>query len=153
MLGKVRAINDDAAGSVLRMRPAADEADDLPVDRIDDVVPADSPVVHLAIEHVLLAGEQLAKAAFGVFFNRLNGEEREQDEQFHHLDEGELAIRVLNRTAAFACMMSLSITVVLALIALLVSLCLKKALSSEIMCPLQRATILVVLHQQYNDNQ
>lgn len=48
-----------------------------------------------------LAGEQLAKGAVGIVRWCLDGEEREQDKQFHQLNEGELAVRILNRTHRF----------------------------------------------------
>ena len=82
-------------------RTSADQPDELAVDGVDDAAPVDTPVIHQAIERVLLAGEQLAKGAVGIVRRRLDGEEREQDKQFHQLNEGELAVRILNRTHRF----------------------------------------------------
>ena len=39
-----------------------------------------------------------AETAGRIIGGILHGEEREQHEQFHHLDEGEFAVRILNRT-------------------------------------------------------
>ena len=50
----------------------------------------------------LLVEEELAKGAVGIVRRRLDGEEREQDKQFHQLNEGELAVRILNRTNRFS---------------------------------------------------
>ena len=47
-------------------RPAADEPDELTVNGVDNAAPVDTPVIHQAIERVLLAGEQLAKGAVGI---------------------------------------------------------------------------------------
>ena len=55
-------------------------------------------VIHQAIKRILLAREQLAKRTARIVRRRLHGEERLQDEQFHQLNEGELAVRILNRT-------------------------------------------------------
>ena len=52
--------------------------------------------IGIAQEHILLAGEQLAETAGRIISGILHGEEWEQDEQFHHLDEGKLAVRILN---------------------------------------------------------
>ena len=49
----------------------------------------------------LLVEEELAKGAVGIVRRRLDGEEREQDKQFHQLNEGELAVRIHNRTHRF----------------------------------------------------
>lgn len=55
-----------------------------------------------------LAGEQLAKGAVGIVRWCLDGEEREQDKQFHQLNEGELVVRFLTGPTVLACMTSLS---------------------------------------------
>ena len=82
-------------------RTSADQPDELAVDGVDDAAPVDTPVIHQAIERVLLAGEQLAKGAVGIVRRCLDGEERMQYQQFHQLNEGELAVRILNRTHRF----------------------------------------------------
>lgn len=98
---KVGVVDDEATDGAIRISPAAYLADELTVDGVYETSPIDIPVVHKTIEHVLLAGEQLAKATVRIAGSRLHGEEREQDEQLHHLDEGELAVRILNRTDHF----------------------------------------------------
>ena len=55
-----------AEGVSLPNRPAADEPDELTVNGVDNAAPVDTPVIHQAIERVLLVGEQLAKGAVGI---------------------------------------------------------------------------------------
>ena len=97
-LREVCVIQDETTGSTFRVSPAADKTDQLAVDGMDEAAPVNASVIHQAIERILLAGEQLAKGAVSIICRRLHGEERKQDEQFHQLDEGELAVRVLDRT-------------------------------------------------------
>ncbi len=98
---KVGIVNDETTNGILGVSPAADFADKLAVDGIYEASPVDAPVIHKTVEHILLAGEKLAESAVRIIGSILHGEEREQDEQFHHLDEGELAVRILNRTDHF----------------------------------------------------
>lgn len=100
-LGEVGVIEDKATGSIFGICPAADKADQLAVDGMDKTTPVDATVIHQAVERVLLAGKQLAEGAVSIVRRCLDGEERIQDEQSHQLDEGELAVRILNRTHRF----------------------------------------------------
>lgn len=97
-LGKVGIVDDETTNSFLCVNPATYLSDELSVDGVYEASPINASVIHKAVEHILLAGEQLAETAARVIGGILHGEEREQDEQFHHLDEGELAVRILNRT-------------------------------------------------------
>ena len=97
-LRKVGVVYDDAAGGLLCVRPAADFSDELPVDGVEEASPVHPSVIHQAVEHVLLAAEQLAEPALRI----LHREEREQHKQFHHLYEGELAVRILDRADRLA---------------------------------------------------
>jgi hypothetical protein len=98
MLGKVAVIKNETASSDLGIRPAADEAYQLTVDGMDEASPINTSIVHQTIERVLLAGEQLAQRTVLILRRGLDGKERLQDKQLHQLDEGELAVRILNRT-------------------------------------------------------
>ena len=97
-LREVGVIQDKTTGSTFGVSPAADKTDQLAVDGMDEAAPVNASVIHQSIECVLLAREQLAKGAVSIICRRLHGEEREQDEQFHQLNEGELTVRVLDRT-------------------------------------------------------
>lgn len=85
----------------LGISPAVDKTDQLAVDRVKEAAPVNTSVIHQAIERVLLAGEQLAKGAVGIGRRSLDGKERIQNEQFHQLNEGELAVRILDRSLRF----------------------------------------------------
>ena len=74
---------------------AADEANQLVVDGVEYAFPINAPIIHQTEKRVFLAGKQLAKGAVRIVRRCLDGEERLQDEQFHQLDEGELAVRIL----------------------------------------------------------
>lgn len=87
--------------SPLASAPATGEGGQLPTDGVSNTAPVNTSVIHDAIERVLLAGEQLAKRAALIVGRCLHGEERLQDELFHQLDEGEPAVRILNRTYRF----------------------------------------------------
>lgn len=100
-LREVSVVDDEAAHDIFRIRPTADFPGDLAGDGVYEAPPVDAHVVHKAVEHILLAGEQLAETAARVIGGVLHGEEREQDEQFQHLREGELAVRILDRTDHF----------------------------------------------------
>lgn len=100
-LRKVGVIQDETARGTLGISPAADKTDQLAVDRVKEAAPVNTSVIHQAIERVLLAGEQLAKGAVGIGRRSLDGKERIQNEQFHQLNEGELAVRILDRSHRF----------------------------------------------------
>ena len=100
-LRKIGIVNDETSHSILCIRTAANLADELAVDGVNKASPINATVIHKAVEHIFLAGEQLAETAVRVISGILHGKERKQDEQFHHLDEGELAVRILNRTDHF----------------------------------------------------
>ena len=100
-LGKVGIVDDEATHRFPCINPATYLSDELAVDGVYKPPPIDASVIHKAVEHILLAGEQLAETAVRVISGILHGKERKQDEQFHHLDEGELAVRILNRTDHF----------------------------------------------------
>ena len=99
---KVDIVKDDTTGGALRVSPTADNPDELAVDGVDNAAPVDTPIVHQAIERVLLAGEQLAKRTISVVRRGFDRKERLHNEQFHQLNEGELAVRILNRTNRFS---------------------------------------------------
>lgn len=86
-----------------RVSPLAstDEGDQLSTGGVSNTTPVNTSVIHDAIERVLLAGEQLAKSVALIVGRHLHREERLQDEQFHQLNEGEPAVRILNRTYRF----------------------------------------------------
>lgn len=99
-LGEVGVVDDEAAtffASALRLIFTAIWR----VMELYEVPPVDAPAIHKAVEHILLAGEQLAETAARVIGGVLHGEERGQDEQFQHLREGELAVRILDRDDHF----------------------------------------------------
>ena len=98
---KVSVIEDDTTGISFCVSPAADEPNELAVDGVDNATPVDTAIVHQAIERVLLAGEEFAQGTVGVVRRCLHGEERQHNKQLHQLNEGELAVRILNRTHRF----------------------------------------------------
>lgn len=130
---KVDIVKDDTTGGALRVSPTADKPDELAVDGVDNAAPVDTPIVHQAIERVLLAGEQLAKRTISVVRRGFDRKERLHNEQFHQLNEGELAVRILNRTNRFS-MYDEPVHHSAYRIDRLESLCLKKSLSSESIC-------------------
>ena len=73
----------------------------------------------------LLVGEEpiehLAEGAVGIVRGSLHREERQQNQPFYQLDEGEFAVRILNRSHLLDCMTSRSIMLITALFALLAS--------------------------------
>ena len=97
-LRKVGIVYDETAHSISCISPATDFPDELTVDGVYETSPINASIIHKAVEHILLAGEQFAETTGRIISGILHGEEWEQDEQFHHLDEGKLAVRILNRT-------------------------------------------------------
>ena len=100
-LREVGVIQNETTGSIFSIRPAADKTNQLAVDGMDEATPINTSIIHQAVESVLLAGEQFAKRAVGIVCRSFDGKERLQNEQFHQLNEGELAVRILNRTHRF----------------------------------------------------
>ena len=98
---QISIIYDEAACHALGVCPAADSADKLAVDGVYEASPIHASINHTAIERILLAGEQLAQTIARIIGSILHGEEREQNEQFHQLNEGKLAVRILNKTDYF----------------------------------------------------
>ena len=97
-LGKVGIIKDKVAGISFGISPAADKTNQLADDGMDKATPINTSVIHQSIERVLLAGKQLAERIVSIVRRCLDGEKRLHNEQFHQLDESELAVRILNRT-------------------------------------------------------
>ena len=89
------------AHNIFCICPTADFPSDPAGDGVYEAPPVDAPAIHKAVEHILLAGEQLAETAARIIGGVLHGEERGQDEQFQHLREGELAARILDRSDHF----------------------------------------------------
>lgn len=100
-LGEVGVIQNETTGSIFSISPAADKTNQLAVDGMDEATPINTSIIHQAVESVLLAGEQLAKRTVGIISRGLDRKERLQNEQFHQLNEGELAVRIFNRTHRF----------------------------------------------------
>ena len=100
-LGEVGVIQNETTGGIFSICPAADKTNQLAVDGMDEATPVYASVIHQAVERVLLAGEQLAKCAVSIVRRSFDGKERMKNKQLHQLNEGELAVRILNRTYRF----------------------------------------------------
>ena len=64
--------------------------------RVDYTSPIDVAVVHETIEHILMAGKQLAERRGRIIGSILHREEWEEHKQLQHLKTGELAVRILD---------------------------------------------------------
>lgn len=99
----------------------SDTAQKLTVEAEYYLPPVELLVGEEPIEHVFLAVEHLAEGAVGIVRGSLHREERQQNQPFYQLDEGEFAVRILNRSYLLDCMTSRSIMWITALFALLAS--------------------------------
>ena len=59
---------------------------------VDKLAPVDAVLFQETVEHVLLAGNELRKAGMAVLERIPHHEEREEQQQFQHLEAGEFAV-------------------------------------------------------------